>query len=68
MREVVMEVAVSTANVKWPLWEVAMVDGPGVGKMGTGTTEDENIVAWAESVPCRCCCWSATVGFEMAWR
>jgi len=64
MREVVTEVAALTVNIELPLWEAATVDGRGVGKMSTRTTEDENTVGWAASVPCCCCCWSAPVGFE----
>ena len=43
MREVVTEVAASTANIELPLWKAATVDGLGVGKMNTRTTEDENL-------------------------
>ena len=68
MREVVTEVAASTANIELSLWEAATLDGPGVGKMSMRTTEDENTVGWAASVLCCCCCWSAPVGFEVAWR
>ena len=66
MREVVTEVAASTANIELSLWEAATVDGPEIGKMSMRTTEDENTVGWAASVPCCCCCWSAPVGFEVA--
>ena len=56
MREVVTEVAASTANIELPLWEAAMVDGPGVGKMSTRTMEDENTLA-CRSWPKVTTCW-----------
>lgn len=37
LREVVTEVAVSTTNIELPLWEVAMVDGPGGSKKKTAS-------------------------------
>jgi len=36
--------SVLTTNTELPLWEAAMVDGQGIGKMSTRTTGDENTV------------------------